>query len=165
MTNMCNKPEHPVCPKLPFVEDIKMIKCANLIMNDGTNYIIKENDLVAIQCIRHDNQIVVRRGRIKDFNIVNKRELSNKVDNLSRIILDCSEQFTVKIIEIKIKDIIAIGSIDQEFKDYSERIEELTPNFLEGNLEVPTREGGMVTKEESKNATQKKIARGFVVTK
>ena len=149
MINACpNKPEHPTCPKLPHVEDIKMVKCANITMSDGKNFMIKENDLVGIQFIRPDNQIIVRRGRIKDFKIVNKRELSNKVDNLSHIILDCSEQFSVKILEIKLKDIIAIGSIETEFEDYSDRITQLAPNVIEGNINIPVREGGMVTKKE-----------------
>lgn len=152
MTKVCNKPEHPVCPKLPFVSDIKMIKCANLIMSDGTNFSIKENDLIAVQFIRPDDKIIIRKGRLKDFKIINNRDINNKIDNLSHIILDCSEQFSVKIIEIKIKDIIDIGTFEKEFKDYSERIDHLAPNTLDGNLKVPVREGGMVTKEEQLNS-------------
>lgn len=149
MINTCpNKPEHPTCPRLPHVEDVKMIKCANIVMSNGNTFMIKEDDLVGIQFIRPDNQIIVRRGRIKDFKIVNKRELSNKVDNLSHIILDCSEQFSVKILEIKLKDIIAIGSIETEFEDYSDRITQLAPNVIEGDLNIPVREGGMVTQKE-----------------
>ena len=164
---MYNKPEHPTCPKLPTVEDVKMIKCAKIILSNETSFIIKEDDLVGIQIVRGDDSIVVRKGRIKDFKIVNNRELSNKVDNLSHIILDCSEQFSVKILEIKLKDIVDIGPIDKEFKDYSKRITELTPNFLEGNLEVPTREGGMVTKEEAvkNNKSTKMASRGLPVMK
>lgn len=194
MINKCQKPEHPTCPKLPTVDKVKMVKCANIIMSDGKEYIIKENDLVGIQFIRPNGQIIVRRGRIKDFKIVNSRELSNKTDNLSHIILDCSEQFSVKIIEIKLKDIIAIDKVDAEFKDYSDRIEHLAPNYIEGDLKVPVREGGMITKEEafekldnmkntsdmivdvnkdgtfkdlkkSSDDTKKKMARGFVITR
>ena len=166
MSNMCNKPEHPVCPKLPGVKDINMVKCANIIMTDGKEFLIKENDLVGIQFIRNDNTIVLRKGRIKDFKVVNQRELSNKIDNLSHIILDCSEQFSVKILEIKFKDIIKIDTIDAVFEDYEDRITELTQNFIEGDLKVPVREGGMVTKEENKKNNKNKMSsRGFAITK
>lgn len=190
MPNMCNKPEHPVCPKLPMVRDVKIIKCTSIVMSDNKIYTIKEDDLIGVQFVRSDNQIIIRRGRVKDIKIVNKRELSNKIDNLSHIILDCSEQFSVKIIEIKLKDIIAIDSIDAEFEDYSDRITHLVPNFIESDLNVPVREGGMITKKEhfenlenKKNPpatvvdmnedgtfkdltdTQKKISRGFVITR
>lgn len=134
--------------KLPIMTDCKLIKCVKISMNNGEEYTIKTDDLVGIQFVRHDERILVRRGRIKDIVVVNKRHLSDcKNDNLSRIILDCSEQFTVKTIEIKLKDIIKIGDIDDTFEDYSDRITHLKPNFMEGNR-IPTRYHGMITEEE-----------------
>lgn len=134
--------------KLPVMTDCKLIKCVKISMSNGEEYTIKTDDLVGIQFVRHDERILVRRGRIKDIVVVNKRHLSDcKNDNSSHIILDCSEQFTVKTLEIKLKDIIKIGSIDDAFEDYSDRITHLKPNFMEGNR-IPTRYHGMITEEE-----------------
>lgn len=137
-----------ICRKLPIMTDCQLIKCVKISMNNGEEYTVKTDDLVGIQFIKHDERILVRRGRIKDIVVINKRHLSNcNNDNVSRIILDCSEQFTVKTIEIKLKDIIKIGRIDDVFEDYSDRITHLKPNFIEGNR-IPTREHGMITEEE-----------------
>ena len=137
-----------ICRKLPIMTDCQLIKCVKISMNNGEEYTIKTDDLVGIQFIRHDERILVRRGRIKDIVVVNKRNLSNcNNDNVSRIILDCSEQFTVKTLEIKLKDIIKIGGIDDVFEDYNDRITHLKPNFIEGNR-IPTRYHGMITEEE-----------------
>lgn len=133
--------------RLPVMTDCKLLKCIKISMNNGEEYTVKTDDLVAIQFVKHDERILVRRGRIKDIVVVNRRELSNKYDNVSRIILDCSEQFTIKVIEIKLKDIIKIGAIDDEFDDYNDRITHLKPNFIEGN-KIPTRRHGMITEEE-----------------
>lgn len=137
-----------ICRKLPIMTDCQLIKCVKISMNNGEEYTVKTDDLVGIQFVKHDERILVRRGRIKDIVVVNKRHLSNcNNDNVSRIILDCSEQFTVKTLEIKLKDIIKIGGIDDTFEDYSDRITHLKPNFMEGNR-IPTRQHGMITEEE-----------------
>lgn len=134
--------------KLPTMTDCKLIKCVKISMSNGEEYTIKTDDLVGIQFVRHDERILVRRGRIKDIVVFNRRHLSNcNNDNSSHIILDCSEQFTVKTLEIKLKDIIKIGGIDDVFEDYSDRITHLKPNFMEGNR-IPTRYHGMITEEE-----------------
>ena len=109
-----------ICKKLPVMTDCKLIKCIKISMNNGEEYIVKTDDLVAIQFIRNDERIFVRKGRIHDIVLVDKRSLSSRVDNVSRIILDCSEQFTIKTIEIKLKDIIKIGGLDDEFDDYDD---------------------------------------------
>ena len=144
MSHICNQ------LKLPFMTECKLIKCVKISMSNGEEYTIKNNDLVGIQFVRNDERIFVRKGRIHDIIIVDKRSLSSHIDNVSRIILDCSEQFTVKTIEIKFKDIIKIGGIDDEFEDYSDRITHLKPNFIEGN-KIPTREHGMTTEKELEN--------------
>lgn len=161
--------------KLPKVTNLEMVKCVKVSMNNET-YTIKVDDLVAIQFVKNDKQILVRRGRIKDLVVINERQLSTKSDNVSRIILDCSEQFTVKILEIRFSDVIKIDDIDAEFEDYSDRIEHLPPNFIEGN-HCPVREHGLVTKEEAcdricKSPKPEKPtpsgavgSRGFVITK
>ena len=133
--------------KLPTVTDFKLMRCAQIFMSNGESYFIKSNDLVAIQFVLHDEKILVRRGRVKDIVIMNRRELSRCEDNVSHITLDCSEQFSVKIIDIYFKDIIKIGAIDEEFEDYKDRITHLEPNFKDGN-HIPVREHGMITKEE-----------------
>ena len=143
-----------ICKKLPVMTDCKLIKCIKISMNNGEEYIVKTDDLVAIQFIRNDERIFVRKGRIHDIVLVDKRSLSSRVDNVSRIILDCSEQFTIKTIEIKLKDIIKIGGLDDEFDDYSDRITELKPNFIEENR-IPTREHGMTTEKEFENKITK----------
>ena len=157
--------------KLPKTTNLEMIRCVKITMNNEETYIVKVDDLVGIQFVKDDKQILVRRGRIKELVVVNERELCTKTDNVSRIILDCSEQFTVKIIEIKFSDIIKIGNIDDEFEDYSDRITNLEPNFIEG-CEYPVREHGLVTKEEAckqsstcKNNNKKNTPKGFAITK
>ena len=151
--------------KLPKAVNLEMIRCVKVDMSNGDSYTVKQDDLVAIQFIKDNKQILVRRGRIKDLVVINRRELSKQTDNVSHIILDCSEQFTVKIIEIKFSDIIKIGSIDDEFYDYNDRIAEIKPNFIEGDS-YPVREGGLVTEDESKSTNQTPITpRGFAVTK
>ena len=153
--------------KLPKATNLEMIRCVKITMNNEETFTVKTDDLVAIQFVRNDNQIVVRRGRIKDLVVINERELSCKTDNVSRIILDCSEQFTVKIVEIKFSDVIKIGGIDDEFEDYSDRITELCPNHLkdckENGSHIPTREHGAHTKEECVRTPISK--KGFAITK
>ena len=142
---------HCLHEKLPKATNIDMVKCVKIDMNNEESYTIKVDDLVAIQFIKNDQQILVRRGRVKDLVVINQRELSTKTDNVSRIILDCSEQFTVKILEIKFTDVIKIGGIDDEFEDYGDRITELKPNHIhecEHGTSIPVREHGMHTKEE-----------------
>lgn len=154
--------------KLPKAVNLETIKCVKISMNNDESYTLKVDDLVAIQFVKDDKRILVRRGRVKDLVVVNQRELSCKTDNVSRIILDCSEQFTVKILEIKFSDVIKIGGIDDEFEDYSDRITELEPNYMEGN-KCPVREHGLVTKEEAdtsvKHSNIAVSSRGFAITK
>jgi len=150
MSCMCN--HH----KLPIMTGYEMLKCIKISMNNGDEFIVKTNDLVGIQFVKDDKQILVRRGRIKDIVIVNRRTIHTHDDNVSTIILDCSEQFSIKIIEIKIKDIIKIGGIDDEFEDYSDRITELDPNYITDNCHrIPTRQGGMITENELINKITK----------
>ena len=132
--------------KLPKVSNLEMIRSVKITMSNDESYSLTVGDLASIQFIKDDNKILVRRGRIKDIVVVNSRELTTKIDNASRIILDCSEQFTVKIIEIKFSDIISIGDIDAEFEDYSDRITELESNNMhvcECGAKIPVREHGM----------------------
>lgn len=115
-----NKHEH-AHSKLPRAVDLDMVKCAKLKMNNGKEYVVKVDDLVAIQFVKNDEHILIRRGRVKDIVVINKRELSCPTDTVSHIILDCSEQFSVKILEIKFSDVIEIGRIDDELTDYTHR--------------------------------------------
>ena len=136
--------------KLPRAIDLDMVKCVKITMNNDEEYTVKVDDLVAIQFVKDDKKILVRRGRVKDLVVINKRELSTKADNVSHIILDCSEQFSVKILEIKFSDIIKVGGIDDEFEDYSDRITELKPDCMhehDGGVSIPVREHGMVTQK------------------
>lgn len=161
MSCICNN------KKLPTVTDCKLITCVKISMSNGEEYTLKTDDLVAIQFVRCDEKIIVRRGRVKEIIIVNKRQLSCGNDNVSRIILDCSEQFTVKIIEIKLNDIIKIGKIDDEFEDYNDRITELQPNFMTENT-IPARDHGMITEQDlavTETAKQTVSKRGFAITK
>lgn len=157
--------------KLPKAVDLDMVKCVKITMSNEETYTIKVDDLVGIQFVKNDQQILVRRGRIKDLVVVNQRELSTKTDNVSRIILDCSEQFTVNILEIKFTDVIKIGGIDDEFEDYSDRITELKPGHLEDCKEdgckIPVREHGMHTQKEHCEMHHKPAVtpRGFAITK
>ena len=147
--------------KLPKAVNLEMVRCVKMTMSNEEEYTVKVGDIVAIQFVKDDKRILVRRGRIKDLVVVNKRELSTPTDNVSRIILDCSEQFTVKIIEIKFTDVIKIGGIDDEFEDYSDRITELESNFINGNT-IPTRCHGMITKEEYIDKITKPDSEGVV---
>ena len=140
------------CLKLPKVEELELVRCVKVTMNNDESCIIKTDDLVGIQFVKDNKQIVVRRGRIKDIAVVNRRELSSTEDNVSRIVLDCSEQFTVKIIEIKFSDIIRIAGVDDEFKDYKDMIDRLPPGYMDDD-KIPVREQGMVTKEEAKKSS------------
>lgn len=134
--------------KLPRAKNITPVKCVKISMDNEKEYTVKQDDLVAIQFIK-GNLIVVRRGRIKDIVVINSRELSAPTDNVSHIILDCSQQFSVKILEIKFTDIIAIGNIDDEFEDYNDRIEKLEPNHMSPDgCKIPTRHHGMHTKKD-----------------
>ena len=140
--------------KLPKVVNLDMVKCVKITMSNDEEYTLKVDDLVAIQFIKDDKRILVRRGRVKDLVVISSRELSCKEDNVSRIILDCSEQFTVKILEIKFSEVIKIGNIDDEFEDYSDRITELKPDHMkecEHGTHIPVREHGMCTKGENCN--------------
>lgn len=170
--------------KLPKAVDLDMVRCVKVTMSNEESYTVKVDDLVAIQFVKNDQQILVRRGRIKDLVVINRRELSTKTDNVSHIILDCSEQFTVKLIEIKFSDVIKIGGIDDEFEDYSDRITQLEPGHLKDckadGCKIPVREHGFHTKEEcpvnkcepkhcvdnSNNVTKPVVTpRGFAITK
>lgn len=148
MKNCCNH-------KLPTVTGFSMIQCVRISLSNGEVYTLKINDLVGIQFVKNNERIFVRKGRVKDIVIVNKRNFSTLDDNASHIILDCSEQYTIKLVEIKIKDIIKVGRIEDEFDDYDDRITELDPNFIEGDLHIPTREHGMYTEEEMMNKITK----------
>ena len=152
MSFLCN------CLKLPKMARYELVKCVKISMSNEEDYTIKTNDLVGIQFLKNDKQILVRRGRIKDIVIVNRRTLSTCDDNVSHIILDCSQQFSIKIIEIKLKDIIKIGGIDEDFLDYDDRIKELDPNYLKDgkcSSQIPTRHDGMITAEEMQNKLSK----------
>ena len=133
--------------KLPKMNKFELVKCIKIHMNNGESYTIKTGDLVGIQYVKDDKTILVRKGRIKEIVTIAKRALSTHDDCVSHIILDCSAQFSINIIEIKIKDIIKIGGINDVFEDYNERIKQLEPNYIDGNR-IPTREHGMLTKEE-----------------
>lgn len=158
--------------KLPKPTKLDMIRCVKIDMNNDESYIIKEGDLVGIQFIKDDKLILVRKGRIKDIVVINERGITNGgksecgIPHASHITLDCSEQFTVKLIDIKFTDIIKIGGIDDKFDDYIDRITELEPNFIEGN-KCPVREHGLVTKEEAKKNPPKGAigSRGLAVSK
>lgn len=156
--------------KLPKAIKLDMLTCVKVEMSNEESYVLKEGDLVAVQFIKDDKQILVRRGRVKDLVVINDRAVTNGgktecgIPHVSHIILDCSEQFTVKLIEIKFKDIIKIGGIDDEFEDYSDRIEKLEPNFIEGN-KCPVREHGLVTKEETKKNKKPLSSKGIAVMK
>ena len=65
MNCMCDK------RKLPNFVDCEPLKCAKILMSNDEEYIVKIDDLVAIQFIKNDEKILVRRGRIKDIIIVN----------------------------------------------------------------------------------------------
>lgn len=138
--NHCNR-------RLPSVKYTEPIKCFRIYMDNGEDYTIKTNDMVAIQFVKDNKRILVRRGRIKDFFVVNKRQLSKSFDDVSHIVLDCSEQFSIKIIDIRFCDIIKIGGIDDEFDDYSDRLTTIEPNYIDGD-KLPVRKGGLVTEEE-----------------
>lgn len=153
--------------KLPKAVKLDMIRCVKIDMSNDESYTIKEGDLVGIQFVKDDSKILVRKGRIKDIVVINERATTdgcktNGIPNVSHIVLDCSEQFTVKLVEIRFVDIIKIGGIDDEFDDYSDRITELEPNYMHGN-NCPVREGGLVTKEEAKN--KKKPPKGIPIMK
>lgn len=157
------------CLKLPKVVKLDMVRCVKIDMSNEESYTVKEGDLVAIQFVKDDNKILVRRGRIKDIVVINDRATTdgcktNGIPNVSHIVLDCSEQFTVKLIEIRFVDIIKIGGIDDEFEDYSDRITKLEPNFMEGN-KCPVREGGLVTKEEAKSQKKHNHSKGIPIMK
>ena len=155
--------------KLPKAVNLEVVKCVKITMNNEETFTVKENDLVAIQFVKDDTRILVRRGRIKDLVVVNNRELSCKTDNVSRIILDCSEQFTVNILEIKFTDIIKIGDIDAKFEDYDDRITELKPDHMKENEDgskIPSRDHGFHSKEEHKESGKVSVTRkGFALTK
>ena len=106
---------------LPRITEVENIKSFKLFFNDKEYcFKITQDDLISVQYINERDQIVVRRGRIKDIVAIAERG-TNYGDN-SRIILDCSEQYTVKIIEVKINSIIEMGDIDKDdYKDYSNR--------------------------------------------
>lgn len=142
MNCMCEK------MKLPKVENASMIPTIKLKFSNEKEFVISVDGLVGIQFIKDDKTILVRRGRVKDIVLIKRRELAHCEDCESRIILDCSEQFSINIIEIKLKDIIDIDEIDYEFKDYSERITELKPNNIHGNTSIPVREHGMTVERK-----------------
>ena len=156
--------------KLPKPIKLDMLRCVKIDMNNEESYIIKEGDLVGIQFIKDDKLILVRKGRIKDIVVINERCVTNGgkseggITHASHIVLDCSEQFSVKIIEIKFTDIIKIGGIDDKFDDYTDRITELKPNCIEDN-KFPVREHGLVTKEEIKDKKSAITRKGLAVTK
>ena len=152
--------------KLPKAVKLDMIRCVKIEMSNEESYTIKEGDLVAIQFVKDDSKILFLRGRIKDIVVINERATTdgcktNGIPNVSHIVLDCSEQFTVKLVEIRFVDIIKIGGIDDEFEDYSDRITELEPNYIHG-CNLPVRESGLVTKHEAKC---KKPPKGIPITK
>lgn len=137
--------------KLPVMNNYDMMKSIRMNMSNGESFIITVGDLVGVQFVKDDKQILLRKGRIKDIVVIAKKCLSTSTDNVSHIILDASEQFSIKLIEIKLKDIIKVGAITDKFPDYSDRITELDPNYIEGcncGVKVPTRQGGMITEEE-----------------
>ena len=145
------------CNKLPFVNKYNLLRCIEINMSNGEQYVVKQNDLVGIQFTRGD-KILVRKGRVKDIVLINRRGISTVDDNVSNIVLDCSEQFTVKTIEIRLKDIIKIGNIEDHFDDYNNRITELDPNFIEDTEDgtrIPVRDFGMYTEEDWRNKITK----------
>lgn len=140
--------------RLPTMTKFELVKCTKIYMSNGEQFVIKIGDLVGIQFVKGEKEILLRKGRIKDIITINKRCLSTGTDNESRIILDCSEQFSINVIEIKIKDIIKIADINYHFNDYTDRITNLENNYIDGN-KIPVRQGGMVTKEEAKKRVTK----------
>ena len=152
---------------LPKATNLELVRCVKMTMDNGTTYTIKVDDLVAVQFVKNDNQILVRRGRIKDLVVVNSRELSCKTDNVSRIILDCSEQFTVKIVEIKFSSVIAIGNIDDSFDEYTDRVTELDVSSLKetgGIMISPVRNPD--DKIDATSSSKTAVAsRGFAITR
>jgi len=146
--------------KLPKAVKLDMITCVKVDMSNEESYTVKEGDLVAIQFIKDDRQILVRRGRVKDLVVINDRAITNGgktecgIPHVSHIILDCSEQFSINVIEIKIKDVIKIADINYDFNDYTERVTSLEKNYIDGN-KIPVRQGGMITKEEAKKRVTK----------
>lgn len=153
--------------KLPKAVKLDMVKCVKISMNNEEEYTVKVDDLVGIQFVKDDQRILVRRGRIKDLVVINTKQLSTKEDNVSRIILDCSEQFSVKILEIKFSDIIKIGGIDDDFEDYNDRITELKPDHMkecENGVKIPVREHGM---DDCNCPSDKPVIKpkGFAITK
>lgn len=140
--------------KLPTMTKFELVKCVKIHMSNGEEFIVKIGDLVGIQFVKNEKQILLRKGRIKDIVTINKRCLTTSTDNESHIILDCSEQFSINIIEIKIKDIIKIADINYDFNDYAERVTSLETNYMTDTT-IPLRQGGMVTKEEMKKKITK----------
>ena len=154
--------------KLPKTVNLEIVRCVKMTMDDGTEYTVKIDDLVGIQFIKNDNQILVRKGRVKDLVVINSRELSTRSDNVSKIILDCSEQFSVKIVEIKFSDVIKIGKIDDEFNDYNDRITELDPSHLEESsdvAEIPVKDQYLHNEDECTIHNTTVTTRGFAVTR
>lgn len=144
--------------RLPIINNYDILKSIRINMSNGESYTVTVGDIVKVQFIKDDKQILIREGRIKDINIVNRRCLSTANDNVSYITLDASQQFSIKLIDIKLKDIIKIGDITDRFIDYSDVTTELEPNYIEGRedgMKIPTRHDGMVTKEEYINKITK----------
>ena len=137
-------PEIGTIKPLPKAKSYKPLPCAEIIMDDGTTYVVRVGELVSIQFIKNDQRVLVRRGRVMDIKIANVKKLSSAEDNVSNIILDCSEQFSNDITDIKLKDILQIRHFNHNFEDLPE-IGELTLGYIEGP-HYPVREGGLVEK-------------------
>ena len=125
--------------KLPKMVHVEPVLACTIHMDNGESYSFKKGDIVAIQYVNEREHIVVRKGRVKDIVIVNTRNIHTVCDNVSRINLDCSEQFSVHMIEIKFKDIIKVGGVDEEFDDYDDRKTEIEPSteVRDGEIKIP----------------------------
>ena len=147
-------PELGTIEPLPKARYCRPISCMEILMDNGESYIVRVGELVSVQFIMNDQKIIVRRGRVYDLKIANYKNLSNSYsDNISNITLDCSEQFSQKIITIKVKDILRVGGFTEEYPEYPEK-SELEPGWIEGPHH-PVRNGGLKYEEETKKHISK----------
>lgn len=140
-------PELDTIKPLPKVKSCRPIACTEIQMDNGDTYVIKVGDVVSIKFIQNDERVIVRRGRVHDIRVSTKRCM-NTDDNISNIILDCSQQFSQKIIEIKIKDVLEINHYNHEYEDLNEK-DKIEHGYIEGP-HYPVREGGLEYKGEKK---------------
>lgn len=139
-------PEIGTIEPLPKAKSYKLLPCVEICMDDGSTYITRVGEMVSIQFIENNQRVVVRRGRVMDIKVANIKKLSSAEDNVSNIVLDCSEKFSEDIIDIKMTDILQIRHFNHNFEDLPE-IGELTPGCIEGP-HYPVREGGLIYEDQ-----------------